>query len=94
MALAYLRTHVPRLVILDVMMPGIDGMEVLRLMREDRRTANVPVVMYSAISDPEYVRFAKSRGATDFWIKSQIDFAKLHDLVSPYLDDPVVGNSN
>ena len=82
------------LVLTDLRLPGMDGMEVLRQIREDHRTANVPVVMYSAISDPEYVQFAKSRGATDFWIKSQIDFAKLHDLVSPYLIEPITENSN
>jgi DNA-binding NarL/FixJ family response regulator len=48
-----------------------------------------PVVMFSAISDPAYATRAMDKGATDFWIKGNIDFAKLHQLVVPYMEGPV-----
>src|SRR4051794_24207989 len=51
-ALAYLRTQRPDLMILDVMMPGMDGIEVLRFIRDDPQTRHLTVVMFSAISDP------------------------------------------
>ena len=44
-------TRHPDLVILDVMMPGIDGFEVLRRMKSEPRMANIPVVMLTARTD-------------------------------------------
>ena len=40
-----LGTELPQLVILDVMLPGVDGVELLRHIRAERRTAKIPVIM-------------------------------------------------
>ena len=76
-ALDFVRKQVPDLMLLDVMMPGIDGMEVLRMLRSDPRTAQLPVVLFSAISDPEYKAHALRKGATDYWVKASVDFDEL-----------------
>src|SRR5690242_7609201 len=48
-ALAMLSGEIPDLIILDCMMPGMTGIEVLRLLRTNPKTAQLPVIMYSAV---------------------------------------------
>ena len=93
-ALDYLSTHHPDLVILDVMMPGIDGLEVLSRMRENPSTAEVPVVMFSALADPQFRQKAKLRGANDYWVKASIDFRSLGKRLEPYLPTASEGRPN
>jgi len=93
-ALAYLTDHQPDLVILDVMMPGIDGLEVLSRMRMNPTTADVPVVMFSALADPQFRQAAKLRGANDYWVKASIDFRNLGERLEPYLPSSPQGPPN
>jgi two-component system alkaline phosphatase synthesis response regulator PhoP len=47
-ALALALTEVPQLIVLDVMMPGLDGLNTLRQLKSDRTTRDIPVVVLSA----------------------------------------------
>jgi CheY-like chemotaxis protein len=86
-ALDYLRAApvLPDLVILDVMMPRVDGLQVLRAVREDERTAGVPVVIFSAMSDARFRERALTTGAADYWVKGAMDLAQLDDHLLRYL---------
>jgi two-component system, sensor histidine kinase and response regulator len=86
-ALAQLVTDVPDLMILDVMMPGLDGFAVLRAVREDPRTAKLPVIMFSAIGDPSRIAHAMARGATDYWVKASFDFSELEARINQHIAD-------
>ena len=66
-ALDFLRGHDVDLVLLDIMMPGLDGFGVLEAMRADARLASVPVLVISGMdSDMDSVARAIELGATDF----------------------------
>jgi len=67
-ALRSLDEHLPDIVLLDILMPGIDGYAVCRRIREDPRTAFLPVIMITASGDQEKVR-AIEAGADDFVTK-------------------------
>ncbi|HEX7189551.1 MAG TPA: response regulator [Actinomycetes bacterium] len=67
-ALDVLRAQVPDIVLLDILMPGMDGYEVCRHIRQDPRTAFLPVVMITASGDQEKIR-AIEAGADDFVTK-------------------------
>lgn len=41
----------PDLILLDILMPGIDGFEVLKKLKSDTQTVKIPVIMFSAVSD-------------------------------------------
>ena len=80
-ALSYLATTVPSLVILDLMMPDVDGMQVLRSIRHDPRTADVPVVLFSAVAEPAVRAIALASGATEYWLKAGVDYGQIRNRV-------------
>lgn len=59
----------PRLAVLDAMMPGLSGLDVLRKVREDERTKTVPVILLTARSRDSDVDSGFATGATDYVIK-------------------------
>ena len=56
----------PDLILLDVMMPGIDGLEVCRRLKQDEKTRMIPVVMVTALNEKEHYIKAMEAGADDF----------------------------
>jgi CheY-like chemotaxis protein len=80
-ALQYVRDTPVDLLILDVMMPGMDGMEVLRRLRSDPQTSGVPVVMFSAVADPVFIQEAIRKGAQDYWVKASFDYNQLKERI-------------
>lgn len=67
--LALLPTFQPDLVILDIMMPEMDGFEVCRRIRCHSQAADTPIIFLSGSSTPEYKRLAFELGADDFLVK-------------------------
>lgn len=59
----------PQLALLDIMMPGLSGLDVLRKIREDERTRAVPVILLTARSRDSDVDAGFESGATDYVIK-------------------------
>lgn len=68
-ALSDIKLNIPDLVILDVMMPGIDGFEVCETLRDDDKTAELPIIMLSAKADIESVNKGLHLGATKYLTK-------------------------
>ena len=59
----------PNLILLDLMMPGIDGFEVFRRLREDPATADIRIVILSDLNSQEVVVKGFNAGANDFIMK-------------------------
>ena len=72
MALALALQSRADLVLLDMGLPAMDGLQVLAALRADHRTFSLPVVILSNYDDPDLIRRSRQLGAIDYRIKSQI----------------------
>jgi DNA-binding response OmpR family regulator len=68
-ALQLAEEHAPDLVLLDLMLPGLDGTEVARRLKADARTANTPIIMLTAKSEETDVVVGLTIGADDYVTK-------------------------
>jgi DNA-binding response OmpR family regulator len=68
-ALLQLRKALPDLLILDVMLPGLNGFEVLKAIKADRRLAALPVIVLTARTQPRDREMAESIGAAAYLTK-------------------------
>ena len=68
-AFVSVRKSLPNLVVLDLMLPGIDGLEVCRRLKNDRRTAAIPVIILSAKGEEADVVIGLELGADDYLTK-------------------------
>src|SRR5262249_1673514 len=83
-ARARLESDKPDIVLLDVMMPGMDGFEVCRRIKTNARTAHIPIVMVTALDQPTDRVSGLDAGADDFLTKPVDDaalFARVRSLV-------------
>jgi two-component system response regulator MtrA len=71
-ALNYLQLETPDLVILDLMLPDIDGLEILRQLRSQSQFDHVPIIILSARADPNTIRTGLENGADGYVTKPYI----------------------
>jgi CheY-like chemotaxis protein len=74
----------PDLILVDLMMPGIDGYQLTAALKKDPQTQNIPIIMLSAMSDSATRKRALSTGA-DAYITKPIDRAELCEQVRSVL---------
>lgn len=75
----------PDLIVLDAMMPKINGFDVLDILRNTPETTNVRVIMLTALSQPTDKERAKALGADDYLVKSQVVISDVVDRIRHHL---------
>jgi DNA-binding response OmpR family regulator len=86
-ALAVFRDMTPDLVLLDVMMPEMNGMEFLQSLRQHPRGRALPVIMMTALSDDANQTLAEELGASDYLVKARFNVAEILDRVRLWIGD-------
>lgn len=84
-ALAAATEYKPDLILLDAMMPKVTGFEVLDILRNTPQTANVKIIMLTALSQESDRDRAMKLGADDYLVKSQVVIADVIDRIRHHL---------
>lgn len=77
--------EVPDLIVLDIMMPKMDGFGVLEKLRSDERMKQTPILVYSNLAVEGEMLRAKKLGATEFIIKANISPTEMVAKIKLYL---------
>lgn len=75
----------PDLILVDIMMPRLSGLEFLDLFRNTPEAGNPVIIVMSAISDPETVAKAQALGAKDYFVKSNTSLEEVMQRVAAHL---------
>jgi DNA-binding response OmpR family regulator len=84
-ALAAAKDHKPDLVLLDVMMPKVSGFDVLDILRNTPETANLKIIMLTALSQETDKQRAQGLGVDDYLVKSQVVISDVVDRIKYHL---------
>lgn len=87
-ALDFLAANPVGLILLDLMMPVMDGIETLARIENDPALKSIPVVMHSALSNDLLRTRALADGAKDFLVKGNISLERLQGVLKTYLPQP------
>jgi len=78
--------RMPKLILLDLLMPKINGFEFLEKLKSDKKYNNIPVVVVSALTDEDTISKVYKMGAVNY-IKKPVDLNYLLEVVKEYLTD-------
>lgn len=63
-AMAAIRKEVPALIFMDIMMPGMDGQLVTRLIKSDKKYEDIPIIVFSSLATDAHIQLSQKVGAT------------------------------
>ena len=85
-AFSVMSRKMPDLILLDLLMPRINGYEFLKEIKADPKTRNIPVIVVSALTDQENIQKSMALGANEF-ITKPVDIQKLLEMVASVLEN-------
>jgi CheY-like chemotaxis protein len=83
--LSMARSLIPDLILLDIHMPLLDGLQVLAALRDDETTDGVPVVVCSEDDSPQLIKEARRLGAVAYLVKANLLPSRLSQTVAEVL---------
>lgn len=76
----------PDLIVLDLLLPSIDGFEVLSQIKADDSVSSIPIIVLSNLGQQEDIERGLKLGANDYLIKSQFDINQVVDKIKNILE--------
>jgi DNA-binding response OmpR family regulator len=84
-ALKKLEKEAPDLVLLDIVMPYIDGLQVLKKIKADKKLKDIPVILLTNLSQKEDINEGLGLGADDYLIKSHFTPSEVLEKIKKYI---------
>ena len=85
--LAKIKTEKPALILLDIILPGMDGFEFLKKIKADKETASIPVIIISNLGQKVEIEQGMKLGAKDYLIKATHDLSDIIQKVNQALKE-------
>lgn len=79
------KKELPDLILLDIILPQLDGFSVLKSLKEDAKTKNIPVVMLTNLGTNEDRVKGQKMGAVDYIVKASLPPAEISEKITGYL---------
>ncbi len=83
--LSLAQLELPKVILLDILMPQVDGYEMLGSLKQGEKTKNIPVIIFSNLSQREEIEKGLELGANDFIIKTSVTPSEMVDKVKSFL---------
>jgi DNA-binding response OmpR family regulator len=83
--LKIIKKEKPDLVLLDIILPGMNGLEVLKKIRENSQSKNIPVLMLTNVGEAEMVEEANKLGAQSYMIKANFSPDQVIKEINKYI---------
>ncbi len=82
---AYLESNSPDIIVLDLILPDLNGYEILSMLKREKKTKGVPVVVLSNLGQQEEMEKAMALGAADFLIKVNFTLEEIVEKIKQVL---------
>lgn len=79
--------EIPDLILLDIIMPQVNGLDVLERLKENKETSSIPVIMLTNLPQEASADKARSLGAKDYFVKAEFEPEKLANKVNKLLSE-------
>lgn len=86
-ALKIINREIPDIVMLDIVLSGIDGFEILRRIKSDPKTKNIPVILLSNLGQASDIEKGKSLGAVRFMVKATVTPDEIIDQIKEVINE-------
>lgn len=74
----------PDLILLDIMMPEVDGFEAFRILRSDEKTKNIPIFFFSNMSSLTTIKKGLDLGAENYIVKGSVEPEEVIKIITDY----------
>lgn len=84
-ALSAVKKNRPNLILLDLLLPGMHGFEIMKKLKTDENYKNIPIIIISNLGDEADKDEAMYLGANEYFVKANISYEKLIKEINRYL---------